>query len=355
MKTSQYLLFLSMDKEPFNSRNREISFLDAVCNKTTFNYVRFSLFVVLLMLLGSFSWANESVVVSSEEIGWRKSDGNLIYFRNSEELFSGTVQVLRPDGSIQKKYRVLNGLRDGAWVEWWENGQKLVEANWKEGKKFGSTTWWYDTGRKWKEIHFDENGKYLASEFYDNGPKLKDTPWKDGKMHGKGRTYYENAKVLREVTYIDGKKDGPVIWWHENGMKWKEYTYAKGRMNGLYVLWRENGQKWKEYGVLNDKMEGRHTTWQSNGNKLKEVFYENGNLNGSLTTWWINGLIQETGAFKDNQRDGLFTGFHENGRKAYEARFNNGLLISQHKWMPTGEKTLIKDDSNQLIEVIEKE
>ena len=74
------------------------------------------------MCLGSFSWAEEGVVVSNEEINWRKSAGNLIYYKASEKLFTGTVQVFGPDGSKEKEYGVLNGLRNGLWVEWYESG-----------------------------------------------------------------------------------------------------------------------------------------------------------------------------------------------------------------------------------------
>ena len=116
-----------------------------MCRKTTFDYVRFCTSVVLLMCFCSFSWAKEEVVVTNDEIGWRKSDGNLIYYRNTEKLFSGRVQVLRPDGSSLKEYGVLNGLRNGLWTEWYENGQKLMEANWKEGEKYGATTLFHTT------------------------------------------------------------------------------------------------------------------------------------------------------------------------------------------------------------------
>ena len=87
---------------------------------------------------------------------------------------------------------------------------------------------------------------------------------------------------------------------------------------------------------------------------MKEVFYEGGKLNGSSTTWWINGLIQETGGFRNNQKDGVFTGFHENGRKAYEARFKDGLLMSLDKWTPTGERVSDDDGPDPLIREIEE-
>ncbi|MEC9122549.1 MAG: hypothetical protein VX969_00260, partial [Verrucomicrobiota bacterium] len=74
------------------------------------------------------------------------------------------------------------------------------------------------------------------------------------------------------------------------------------------------------------------------------------------TSWWINGVIQESGIFKNDQKNGVFTGFHENGRKAYEARFENGLRVSLETWSVTGEP--ITREAPQVFEtpvVIPKE
>lgn len=311
----------------------------------TFYHMKFCAPIVLLISLW-LPCLGENQVVSSSEISWREG---IIYHYGSERLFTGTVQTFWDEGVEKKEYRVTNGLRDGLWIEWYPNGQKLKEVHWKEGKRVNHSTWWYQDGQKWKKIYFNEMGKYLVSEFYEGGAKLKAVSWKDDKMNGPYKVYYENGHVLREVNYLDGKKNGTVTWWHKNGVKWKEYSLDSGKINGMYTHWRQDGGIWKQEGWKQDVLEGRNTIWQSNGNKMKEVFYVDGKLSGPLTTWWLNGVIQEKGFYENGDKTNTFMGYHENGRKAYEALFKDGKRLSFQTWSANGENT------STPVEVPEKE
>ena len=46
----------------------------------------------------------------------------------------------------------------GKLIEYWENGQKLIETNFKNGKAEGLITTWYENGQKAFEINY-RNGK----------------------------------------------------------------------------------------------------------------------------------------------------------------------------------------------------
>ena len=176
----------------------------------TFYHMKFFAPVALLMSLW-LPCLGDKQVAGKSEISWRQG---MIYHYGSERLFTGTVRTFWDEGTAQKEYGVANGLRDGLWVEWYQNGQKLKEVHWKEGKKVDRSIWWYQNGRKWKEVYFDEGGKYLVSEFYEDGPKLKDVSWKNNKMNGPYKVYYENGHVLREVNYLEGKKHGKLSLIH---------------------------------------------------------------------------------------------------------------------------------------------
>ena len=63
---------------------------------------------------------------------------------------------------LGKIYSAMNR-KDGKWTEWYENGQKKSEENWKDGKREGKWTVWY------------ENGQLMEENYYKNG-ELKD--WK---------------------------------------------------------------------------------------------------------------------------------------------------------------------------------
>ena len=59
-----------------------------------------------------------------------------------------------PDGTKMEEGYTKDGLKDGLWTEWFENGQKSKAENYKEGEKDGISTWWYSNGDKKKEVQY---------------------------------------------------------------------------------------------------------------------------------------------------------------------------------------------------------
>ena len=46
---------------------------------------------------------------------------------------------------------ITNGLKDGKWIKWYDNGQKEYEKHYKMGKLSGPYTSWWENGNKWSE------------------------------------------------------------------------------------------------------------------------------------------------------------------------------------------------------------
>ena len=88
----------------------------------------------------------------------------------------------------------------GRMVDKYENGQKKVEATYKDGKAEGLVTWWHENG------------------------------------HG---------QKASETTYKDGKPEGPSIVWHRNGQKYIERTWKDGKEVSK-TKWDEEGNEIKE-------------------------------------------------------------------------------------------------------------
>jgi antitoxin component YwqK of YwqJK toxin-antitoxin module len=97
---------------------------------------------------------------------------------------SDTVTYLQDRHGI--KYEVNSEVGyTGKYVEWFKNGQKKLEKNYKNGKEEGPHTEWYENGQKMGE------GNYV-----------------DGKEDGLKTTWYKNGQKRSESNYKDGKKDG---------------------------------------------------------------------------------------------------------------------------------------------------
>ncbi len=52
-----------------------------------------------------------------------------------------------------------NGIADGKWTFWYEDGGKFAEGSYKSGNGVGLWTWWYNSGAKYMEGNF-RSGKY---------------------------------------------------------------------------------------------------------------------------------------------------------------------------------------------------
>ena len=79
-------------------------------------------------------------------------------------------------------------------------------------------------------------------DFYENGEKKLDGNYRKGLMNGKWTDWYENGQKSSEGTFKDGKQDGLHTEWHENGQKAYEGTFKDGE-NISKKCWDEDGNE----------------------------------------------------------------------------------------------------------------
>ena len=68
-----------------------------------------------------------------------------------------------------------------------------------------------------------EHGAWI--EYYQNGQKKSESNYNNGIEHGKWYEYYENGRKKSLKEWQDGQRYGRWIWYSSNGMKEKEKTY----------------------------------------------------------------------------------------------------------------------------------
>ena len=67
-----------------------------------------------------------------------------------------------------------------------------------------------------------------AVDFYINGQKIEEVNYKDGKMDGLQTDWYENGQKGSEAIYKDGKAYGLWISYNEDGTEQGRATYKDG-------------------------------------------------------------------------------------------------------------------------------
>jgi antitoxin component YwqK of YwqJK toxin-antitoxin module len=103
--------------------------------------------------------------------------------------------------------------------------------------------------------------------------------------------------------------------------------YQKGEQNP-YTGWQkmiyDNGQVKSLLFFKNGKRGGLFTGWHENGKKSAEGTYQNWRPEGLTTNWHENGEKAGVVTFKNGKPEGLTTNWHENGQKSEEATYKEG-------------------------------
>jgi len=179
--------------------------------------------------------------VNIEEFKFREGIG---YLKGSDTPYTGKYYGLYENGQKQVEGNVKNGKRDELVTKWYENGNKKEEENYKDGKPDGLWTQWYENGQKKRELNQKDGKRHgLNVEWYKNGKKSQEGNWKDDKLDGLWVVWHENGQKAVEANYKDGKEEGLETQWHENGQKGIEKNYKDGKLvEGSAKYWNSKGE-----------------------------------------------------------------------------------------------------------------
>lgn len=127
-----------------------------------------------------------------------------------------TVRLVCPAGTVQKGSKVTNEavycmktkpqsgepVPHGPYVDFYKNGQKQSEGQYKDGFRSGHWTFWDANGMKAGETDF-EAGDYHGArvEYYPNGNKKLEQQWVHGKRDGVVAAYSANGQKVSETSF----------------------------------------------------------------------------------------------------------------------------------------------------------
>ncbi len=140
------------------------------------------------------------------------------------------VMVKDAQGRIVEEGNALNGLKEGAWITYNEDGVPTTLTNYHKGVKLGV------------ELTFDNNAS-LSTKSYQNGDNIEGEfrkyqnrnlseikTYENGILNGPHLTFYTNEKVQQEVNYVNGNFDGLARWFSQDGKLTIAYVYDDGEL-----------------------------------------------------------------------------------------------------------------------------
>lgn len=184
------------------------------------------------------------------------------------------------------------GRRQGVWMDFYANGQKRYEGEFKNDKCKG--TFYY----------YDEQGNLKATNEFDKSGEraLNKTYAPNGRMIATG--YYVNQKKEGEWRYFD-KDSGQLLLVEDN---------TDGKVNGWSRLYNpNNGKLAEETQYVNGVPEGQCRKFSDTGTLLMECQYRNGLLDGPSKSYYPNTSLKEEGCYAKGQKVGQWKTYNEDG------------------------------------------
>ena len=163
------------------------------------------------------------------------------------EPFTGICFHANIDGSLKSETTFEDGIQNGPYKEWYENGQLESEyehVSLKTGVivRDGLHKEWYENGNQRSVFYFkngQKNGPYHA--FYENGNPYGQVEKVNGLSHGLAVFYDFNGLKKRTAVYSSGVCDGLLCTFHSNGVKASEIMIKQNKRDGLFKEWNEKG------------------------------------------------------------------------------------------------------------------
>lgn len=113
---------------------------------------------------------------------------------------------------------------------------------------------------------------------YNNGQKVIETQYINGKVDGVEILYFNNGNIETESHYTEGKFNGIMKNYYSDGSLKSEEMYENDYKNGKSTCFFTFNRKEKE-GNYEDCIElGIWTFWDENGRKIAEIDYRDGEV-----------------------------------------------------------------------------
>ena len=162
----------------------------------------------------------------------------------------------------------------------------------KQGLFDGKWESFYENGDTWRTFYYNEGNKIkLWSVFYDStGTRQSETNYENDLKEGMYYQWYETVKE-------DSKEEG---------------LYVEDNKHEIWAYWNEFAEKRLEVWELGVLLHSYKYEYYENGQVKEEPSYINGKMHGDWVRYFPNGDIKGTRVFRENLKEGLWMEYHRN-------------------------------------------
>ena len=203
-------------------------------------------------------------------------------------LFDGKWESFFEDGDQWRTFHYEEGLKVKMWSVFYDStGTRHSETNYENDLKHGQYQEWYENIiiRPRAEGLYKEDVKDLLWTFWNEFQEKRFEEWRDGVLYDSFEyEYYPNGQVKEEPSYKDRRKHGDWVRYFPDGSVMGTRTFEAGLKEGLWIEYYKNppGNRddivaWQGKYVA-DKREGKWEWFWLNQEKQRVDSYKKGEM-----------------------------------------------------------------------------
>ena len=163
--------------------------------------------LLCFLLFFGCDFKNNSLFVNEDSSSLDLFKKNVTY---KGELFNGAIFSTNKFGDTVSLGEYKNGLKNGIWKKFYENGSLKEEREYRMGLKTG-----------------------FYNGFYNDGSKNFIYQFKNGEYNGKNSLWAKGGQLIEEFNYKMGYEYGSQKVWYLNGRIKSNYIIKNNRRYGL--------------------------------------------------------------------------------------------------------------------------
>ena len=153
---------------------------------------------------------------------------SLYYHRNSPRVDAVTYHL---NGKKASEGIFINEIKDGIWYYYNNDGRRIAEEQYKNGKKHGIF-----------KLYSPQDGMLLKEE-----------PWQNDVLVGEYREYFTTGELRLKWHYKQGKIDGVYESYYLSGQVWEKGQYVANLREGTWISYDREGNEMKIEDFVNER------------------------------------------------------------------------------------------------------
>lgn len=197
---------------------------------------------------------------------------------NNKWIFDGKSVIYYETGEKEKEYYYVKGELEGIHKTFYKSGKLKAVTNYRNGIAHGEYNSFYESGANYIRFNYVNGlieGDWIA--YNESGAIEQTVEWINGKKEGLLKDYKISGKLNFVQKYENGLKVSDESF-YESGKTKNIWSYKDGKLNGTSKGFYESGELKNVWNHLNGKLDGKSFTYFRNGNEAEVAIYKNGEI-----------------------------------------------------------------------------